>query len=96
MKSYLIALIIAVLLLVLQHFLSSREQVWLGAIIPIIYVAIVGSLLIVGQLEVNSSRDAYFLGAGLLIFLGIWAEGRSSFKKKRKKELDKMKAFDIK
>lgn len=90
------SLLITILLLVLQQYLSSRERAWLGAIIPTFYVLIIGTLLNTGELELISNRNNILLSLGLVIFLGMWAEGRNSMKKRRKKELEKIKAHDIK
>ncbi len=90
------SLLLTILLLVLQQFLSSRERVWLGAIIPAFYVLIIGILLKTGELELTYNRDIILLILGLVIFLSIWEEGRSSLKKKRKKELEKIESHDIK
>jgi len=90
------SLVIAILLLIVQYFLSSRERTWLGAIIPIFFVLIISTSLMTGKLELNSNRDIILIILGLIIFLGVWAEGRSSLKKKRKKELEKIKSYDMK
>lgn len=86
--------LIIILILVISHFLSTRERAWLGAIVPTIYVIIIWRLLMTTELNFSEGRLPILLG--FTIFLGIWANGRESFKKKRKKELDKMKSYDMK
>ena len=77
-------------ILAVQHFLSSRNQVLWGAILPVSYIV---SLLWL-YLKENKEFDL-FLIVGLLILLGIWSDGRIKIQKKRKKELEKISAQDL-
>ncbi|WP_102335270.1 hypothetical protein [Salimicrobium jeotgali] len=95
MMNWLIPIIVTVLLLVVQHSLSTNRRAWLGAIIPTTLSVVLGFLVLSNQMEVNSTRDLFFIVAGPLVFFGIWSEGRNSLKRKRQKELDKMRAHDM-
>ncbi|GGK08925.1 hypothetical protein GCM10007063_34220 [Lentibacillus kapialis] len=95
MVQSLILIPIVVLILGLHHFLSTRKRAWPGTIFPIIYVIVIGGQLIAKVVEIKSSRDIFFYILGFVIFTGIWIEGRDSVKKKRQKELDKMKSHDM-
>jgi len=82
-------ILITILILVISHFLATRERAWLGAIVPTIYVIAIGILINTTKLKLISNDILPFF-VGLIVFLGIWASGRESFKQKRKKELDKI------
>ncbi|AIF45287.1 hypothetical protein [Virgibacillus sp. SK37] len=96
MLGYVIAIPITILVLTLHHELSTRERAWPGGIFPAIYFIVFGYLLITKDLDINSSRDIFFYILGFGVFVGIWIDGRNSLKRKIKKELDKMKSYDMK
>ncbi|GAB4074583.1 hypothetical protein GCM10028778_20860 [Barrientosiimonas marina] len=95
MTAWLIAITITILLFIVQHFASISRIPWLGTIIPTALAIVIVSMLVLGKLEINSSRDLFFMIAGPLVFLSLWGEGRNSLKRKRKKELNKMKTWDL-
>lgn len=82
--------LITIIILVIQSFLSRRNNVYWGAILPIVYVV---TLIYLWFFKTFSLLTAF---VGLVALLGIWADGRASLKKKRKKELEKMKLHDFK
>jgi hypothetical protein len=79
----------------LQYFLSSRNNVYWGAIIPVLFVSWSTWMLLTARVD---SILAYMLIliVGFIVLLMEWSEGRKSLREKRKKELAKMKSFDMK
>ncbi|MFB9973708.1 hypothetical protein FPQ10_05515 [Allobacillus sp. SKP2-8] len=88
-------MLLAIFILVLQHFLSTRNKAFWGAILPVSYVAFLIYLSLSGLIDVGS-RDFWFIAIlGTTILLGGWISGRESLEKKRKQELDKMTSHDL-
>jgi len=93
--NWLIRIIIAIIILAVQHFLSTRRNVFLGAILPVSYIIYMAYLMLSG-LSSKFERDFWFVAIiGTIILLSVWTSGRESIEKKRRKELDKMKARDM-
>lgn len=88
--------LLAILILATQHFLSTRNSVWWGAIMPTGYIAFMVYLKLSG-LANELDRDFWFIAfIGTAILLSTWTSGRESLAKKRKKELEKMQSHDLK
>lgn len=87
-------LIIAVFLGI-QSILSSKSNLYWGAILPILFVIWRTGLFVTGN---NESFLSYILILiiGLLFLLGQWTNGRISLKERQEKELNKMQAHDLK
>lgn len=79
----------------LQKYLSSRKKVWLGAILPFLYLVGVITFFTKNEVPFFSSHIIPF-SLFFTIMLGAWITGYESRKKKEKKELDKMKSYDMK
>lgn len=77
----------------IQHFLSSRNNLLLGGIVPSIYIIY---FLRIYLKEGISGFAVIFIILGFLFLLLLWYEGRSNLKERRKKELEKMKTIDMK
>ncbi|WP_243550584.1 hypothetical protein [Priestia megaterium] len=77
-----------------HYFLSSRANVYLGAIFPLAYLIFCGWIFTTSQVN-HLIITVLLMLLGLALFIGEWAIGRENFKKKRKKELEKMKISDI-
>lgn len=92
---WLIAFLIAILIIGVQAFLSRRANVYWGAIVPILYLVCIFGWWITREENVNTSSLIKVAVAGTVFLLGTWAKGRESLKNKRKKELEKMKLHDI-
>lgn len=89
--------LIAIVILGIQSFLSRRNNVYWGAILPVMYLVTFTYLRFSETFFVkNTSSFLFGVFGGLVVLLGAWANGRESLKKKRKKELEKMKLHDIK
>ena len=77
-----------------QYFLSTRDSVYWGGLIPFVFV--------VWRTWILINEDEKFLSYALVLLLGLafliggWYEGRNALHKKRKQELDKMKSYDMK
>lgn len=76
-----------------QHFLSSRESVYWGALIPLVFVGWRTWLFFTE----NGNFLSYILIllVGLAFLIGGWYEGRKALHKKREQELKKMRAHDL-
>ncbi|MCM3196535.1 hypothetical protein [Priestia megaterium] len=86
---------IIAIVLIAHNFLSTRANVYWGAIIPGAYLAFCGWLLFTGHQTDHPIKSTLLLLFGLLIFLIKWGVGRDTYKKKQEKELNKMKTQDI-
>lgn len=92
---WLINILITILVLVVQHFLSTRKSAFWGALLPLCFAGLMAYLKYSGLAD--GERDFWFMASlGTVILLSIWATGRETLKKKRKKELDKMESHDLK
>ncbi|GGB40510.1 hypothetical protein F3157_16940 [Virgibacillus dakarensis] len=92
---YVYNIIFAILTLVIQHFLSTRKRAYFGAILPIIFTVFMWGWVF-AKVKDGDTSDFYFAFIlGLAILLGGWIEGRESLKKKRIRELNKMKTYDM-
>ncbi|MDM5291894.1 hypothetical protein QUF81_01140 [Peribacillus simplex] len=79
-----------------QFFLSRRNNAYWGAILPVLYLVFIFGWLSNRMVNGNTFSLIIVAIGGLAILLGEWSNGRESLKKKRKKELEKMKTLDIK
>lgn len=79
--------------LAVQHFFSTRDSVYWGALIPIVFT--------VWRLSMIFTRDESVLSivlillVGLAFLIGEWVNGRNTLQAKREKELEKMKSHDM-
>ena len=76
-----------------QYFLSSRHNMFWGALLPAAFVIWRGTLLFTTNDKVLA--QILILIIGLAFLLGQWVQGRKAFKIKQEKELLKMKAHDL-
>jgi len=87
--------LIAIGILGIQFVLSRRNNVYWGAILPILYLVFIFGWLAKRMGNGNTFTLIITAIAGLAVLLGIWIKGREALKNKRKKELEKMKLHDI-
>ncbi|ASK63911.1 hypothetical protein CFK37_17990 [Virgibacillus phasianinus] len=89
-------LVLGFFIVAVQYFLARRPNVYFGAILPVAFTIIMFGWVYneVGDGEGFSFYTTLILG--LAIFLGEWIQGREAIKDKRKKELEKMKSYDMK
>lgn len=87
-----VGILVIVVIIVTQIFLSSRKNPYLGGILPVAYIGFI--IFFFNKLIVNGDYFSTWIMiiAGLCSFLSTWASGRKHFKKKsqkkRQKELD--------
>ncbi|WP_431803237.1 hypothetical protein [Halobacillus andaensis] len=80
--------------LALQYFLSTRDQVYWGVVIPVVYTGAIIWMHIAGVIESFIAVTLYVL-LGLFFLFLEWKRGRKSLVSKRNKELEKMKTYDM-
>ena len=81
--------------LAVQFFFSTRNNAYLGAILPVAYIVFLTWILVTNRIESTIGYVLYLL-LGLLFLIAEWNGGRKYLREKRKKELDKMKTRDMK
>lgn len=86
--------LIVVGVLAFQFFLSTRNNIYWGAILPVAYTVFLTWMYIAKDLGSILSYVLILL-VGLLFLMMEWNGGRKYLHEKRKKELDKMKLLDI-
>lgn len=77
----------------IQHFLSSRNSVYWGGLIPLTFV--VWRTWVFVTEKGNFLAYLLILLVGLAFLIGGWYEGRKALHKKRDQELNKMKTQDL-
>ncbi|MCY7902076.1 hypothetical protein C6370_00080 [Bacillus atrophaeus] len=88
---------IALGILFIQYFLSKRGPLYVGAVLPLAYIVFFIYAYATNLFTERSTGS--ILGAaigGTVLLLAFWIYGRESLAKKRKKELNKIKAKDLK
>lgn len=87
-------LLIIVGILAVQYLLSTRNNVYWGAVVPVIYIILSTWMFVLDRFE-SILGFILYLCLGLLFLLAEWSAGRKSLNKKRTRELNKMKTHDI-
>jgi len=87
-------LLVVIIILGFQHFFSTRNNKYFGAILPVGYTLVMTWFFINNQFEKPLAFILYLL-LGLAFLLSGWKAGRSKYKKDRENELNKMKTRDI-
>jgi len=88
-------LLLILIVFAVQHFLSTRNNVYWGGLLPIIYIATLISVQFYGIFEWSMMQFILFAIVGELFLVGYWMSGRKILASKRQRELEKMKAFDL-
>ncbi|MGE7915742.1 hypothetical protein [Lysinibacillus xylanilyticus] len=88
-------LLLILIVFAVQHFLSTRNNMYWGSLLPIIYIATLISVQFYGIFEWSMMQFILFAIVGELFLVGYWMSGRKVLSSKRQKELEKMKAFDL-
>ncbi|SDJ12694.1 hypothetical protein [Salimicrobium halophilum] len=81
-------------LLGLQYFFSTRENKFLGLIVPGLFTVTMIGMYIIGRIE-HLLFIVLLLPVVLLFFYEQWKRGRESVQVKREKELRKMRSHDL-
>ncbi|MDR7240978.1 hypothetical protein [Priestia megaterium] len=87
-------LLVVIIILGFQHFFSTRNNKYFGAILPVGYTLVMTWFFINNQFEKPLAFILYLL-LGLAFLLSGWKAGRSKYRKDRENELNKMKTRDI-
>ncbi|MBT2756668.1 hypothetical protein J7E71_11950 [Mesobacillus foraminis] len=86
----------AVIILIIQYFVSKRGNAWLGAILPLIYIGLFVYGYVTGFFEGKSEVSVLAaLFGGSVLLVSAWMKGRDAMYRQRKRELNKMKAKDL-
>ena len=88
-------LIISILVIGIQFYLSRKKSVYWGAILPVLYLVFIVGWFIKKFGELDTLTLILAAVGGLAFLLSIWINGRDSLKKKIKKEMEKMELHDI-
>lgn len=83
--------IIAIAILIVHKILSSKNKIWLGSIVPTIYLVSV----IVLYTKTDGSLNLFPFVILFILMLSDWALGYKKRKTRLKKELDKMTMHDL-
>jgi len=87
-------LLVVIIILGFQHFFSTRNNKYFGAILPLGYTLVMTWLFVNNQFDKPLAFILYLL-LGLAFLLSGWKAGRNKYQKDRKNELNKMKTKDI-
>ena len=88
--------ILYVVLLAIQYFLSKTGNKIIGGIVPVLFIVALAVLYTTGKLGLNIWGTLIFGVIGLLFLLGQWDSAQKDNKKKEQRELDKMIGKDLK
>ncbi|MBX0352960.1 hypothetical protein ACW4EZ_31195 (plasmid) [Bacillus toyonensis] len=90
-----VGILVIVVIIVTQSFLSSRKTPYLGGILPVAYIGFISFFF--NKLLANGDYFSTWIKiiAGLCGLLSIWISGRERFKKKRQKELDRIELQNL-
>jgi len=87
-------LLLIVGILAVQYLLSTRNNVYWGAVVPVIYIILSVWMYVQSRFE-STLGFILYLCLGLLFLIAEWNTGRRSLNRKRNKELNKMKTHDM-
>ncbi|MED0968524.1 hypothetical protein [Bacillus paramycoides] len=90
-----VGIIVVIIIIVTQSFLSSRKTPYLGGILPVAYIGFISFFF--NKLIANGDYFSTWLMliAGLCGLLSIWNSGRERFKRNRQKELDRIELQNL-
>lgn len=81
-------------ILAVQYFFSTRNNVYWGAIIPVVFTLFLTYMFVTNQIE-HIFAFILILILGMLFLFGQWVGGRKSLRRRRRKELEKMQSHDL-
>ena len=91
----LISFLIILVIFAAQQYLSTRDKVYLGAVIPVLYFGTLVYAQWSGLVEWSALKLGLYIIIGELFLVGYWISGRKMAANKREKELARMKALDL-
>ncbi|WP_393965161.1 hypothetical protein [Exiguobacterium sp. S22-S28] len=82
-------------MLLIHYVLSSQKNVYLGVVVPLIFVAGMSwRYLTVDTVSVKA--QLMIIGIGLFCLMAEWLHGREVFQKNQEKELERLRIKDLK
>ncbi|MGX8178928.1 hypothetical protein ACWS7L_15680 [Exiguobacterium artemiae] len=82
-------------MLLIHYVLSSQKNVYLGVMVPLIFVAGMSwRYLTVDTVSVKA--QLMIIGIGLFCLMAEWLHGREVFQKNQEKELERLRIKDLK
>jgi hypothetical protein len=87
--------LMAACVLAVQYFFSTRNNVFWGGIIPVSYIVFLTWMFVTNRIE-STIAFILILIIGILFLIAEWNGGRKYLREKTRKELDKMKTYDMK
>ena len=93
--SHIVGILVVIIILLVQAYLSSRKNPYLGAILPVVYIGFISFFF--NKLMADNDHFSTWLRiiAALCGLLSAWISGRERFKKKRQKELDRIELQNL-
>jgi len=77
-----------------QYFMASRNSFILGAIIPLVFAAVITWMFTTNRIETKTAYIVLLI-IGLIILIEEWARGRKYLRKRQQKEMDIMITKDL-
>ncbi|MFF2286612.1 hypothetical protein [Peribacillus butanolivorans] len=92
---HIVGILVVIVILLTQDYLSTRKNPYLGGIIPIVYIGVISFFF--NKLMDNNDHSSTWviLIVGLCGLLSSWISGRERFKKKRQKELERIELQNL-
>lgn len=81
-------------ILAVQYFFSTRNNVYWGAFIPVVFILFLTYMFATNHIEHILAFILYLI-VGMLFLFGQWVGGRESLRRHRRKELEKMQSHDL-
>lgn len=93
--NHVVGILITIIVLLIQDYLSTRKNPYLGGILPIVYIGVISFFFN----KLMSNNDDFSTWVILIValcgLLSSWISGRERFKKKRQKELDRIELQNL-
>lgn len=84
MSQIYIFIVILIALMIHRYVFSNRKQVWLGAIVPVLFI--VANIYLVNYRKESDFYNYIYLTLGLLVLFSFWRDGRKAYKEKQSKD----------
>lgn len=93
---HILLFLIAIAIVGVQYMLSRKNNAYWGAILPVLYMVFMTYGWVTDVFtDKNIINMVLATFGGEVVLLSAWVKGREFVKKKREKELEKMKLHDI-
>lgn len=95
MMNHIVEILIVIIVILTQHYLSTRNNPYFGGILPLAYIIVI-SFFFTRLMSGNDKFSSWLaIIGGLAAFLSIWIKGRETVKKKRQKELERIELNNL-